>query len=395
VSPDAAGPPDQGFRIRVHHLVKGLAAADLDVTLLAIAPDGTWERDALDGVHVITVPSTRPRTISDRARIRRAAALLAGRRVGSLHARAKDLRPKLHAIGGEYDAIQVEIPGLVRDAQHLGRPVIYDAHNIWSELARRGARIRHSRFRRTIGSIYARAVRSVEVDAWQRADLSLATSLRDASIIGSATGHVEVIPNGVDLDAYRPPEGAGASDDVPDGGVQVVFVGLLAYGPNGNAARELIEDIMPRVERLIPGVELTIVGDKAPPALLALARANVTFTGRVDDVRPIVGRAGAVAVPLRVGSGTRLKILEALAMARPVVTTSLGAEGLPLVDGTHALIADDPEDFSDALIRVLDDPDLAQRLGQNGRELVEASFGWRSIGEQLAKHYQHLLAAKA
>jgi glycosyltransferase involved in cell wall biosynthesis len=197
-----------------------------------------------------------------------------------------------------------------------------------------------------------------------------------------------VVPNGVDIAAPR----VGGSPIA--GGPELVFVGLLGYRPNADAVAQLIDRILPLVAREHPDVHLTIVGEGATPAMLAAAGPRVTFTGRVADVRPYVSAASAVVVPLRIGSGTRLKILEAMALARPVVTTSLGAEGLDLVDRQHALIADDPTGFATAVGRVLADPQLAGALGRNGRDLVERCFGWHDIGLGLVDAYRSLLAAR-
>ncbi len=392
ISPDDAGPPDQGFRIRVHHLVRGLAAGDFDVTLLA-ASSSSDEGPIGPRIETITIDVGD----ADRRRSRRVRALdaLTGRPTGSLFVRATALRPTVTSLlrDRRFDAVQVELPSLVRSVRRAGVPVVYDAHNIWAELAARRARLRRSPVRRAVGQLAARRLMTREVAAWQHATVCLATSPRDAEAIATRTGTpVEIVPNGVDLETVRSDDQrtAAANHDA-----EVVFVGLLSYGPNADAARELIESIAPIVRQSVPDLRLTIVGDGAPPSLLRLSSPSVTFTGRVPDVRPYLRSASAVAVPLRSGSGTRLKILEALAMGRPVVTTSVGAEGLGLLDETHALIADDPEALARGLVRVIGDPALATRLGQSGRALVEMEYDWEAIGRHLVSVYRRLLERPA
>jgi glycosyltransferase involved in cell wall biosynthesis len=130
-------------------------------------------------------------------------------------------------------------------------------------------------------------------------------------------------------------------------------------------------------------VTFTIVGGGAPEELRRLAGPHVVLTNTVPDTRPYVGQAGAFVVPLRMGSGTRLKVLEGLALSRAVVSTSLGSEGIDAVNGEHLLIADEAQAFARAVLQVLEDRVLATRLARNGRTLVERGYGWPSIVERL------------
>jgi glycosyltransferase involved in cell wall biosynthesis len=160
----------------------------------------------------------------------------------------------------------------------------------------------------------------------------------------------------------------------------------MDWMPNQDAIAYFVADILPRIQRSVPTVSLTVVGRSPPAALEKLARtdASITVTGYVDDVRPYVERAAAYVVPLRVGGGTRLKIFEALAMERPVISTGIGAEGLPLRDGVDLLIGDTPDEFADAVIRVLSDPVVARRLGRSGAELVRNNYAWGRVADVFA-----------
>jgi glycosyltransferase involved in cell wall biosynthesis len=398
VTPDAAGPPDQGFRIRVHYLATALVAGGFQVVLVAGPTDPSAEDELRRlGVDVIAAhgqgrPAERP------AAVRQAVAMLLGRPSGHLAEQARLLRPTVTRLMRErtFDAVQVEFPDLVACVAPYGVPVVYDAHNVWSELDSRRDRLFRSRASRAVAWIGDRRRRSSETWAWRVADLCLATSSRDAGIISAGgAAAVAVIPNGVDLeripDTLLQGTSHGAATMTTPLAKGVVFVGLLAYRPNADAVMSLVREVLPLLEAKYPDVQVTIVGKGAPESLLRSAGPRVTFTGRVDDPLPYLADADAVVVPLRVGSGTRLKILEALALGRPVVTTSIGAEGLDLVHGQHALIADDPAALAAEISRVFEDSGLADALGRNGRGLVEESFSWRTIGSDLVRAYERLL----
>ena len=151
-------------------------------------------------------------------------------------------------------------------------------------------------------------------------------------------------------------------------------------------------DILPLIRRAAPATSLAVVGKDPPPVVRALASSHVLVTGTVPDVRPWMQSAAVFVCPLRVGGGTRLKILEAQASGRAVVSTSLGCEGLAVTPGQDILVADEPAAFADAVLRCLRDPALRARLGAAGRALVERRYRWEAIGADLAAFYEELLA---
>jgi glycosyltransferase involved in cell wall biosynthesis len=179
------------------------------------------------------------------------------------------------------------------------------------------------------------------------------------------------VPTGVDTDYFRPLGGAAANPEL-------VFTGSMDWMPNEDAIHYFAEQILPRIACEIPDVTLSVVGRNPSPSLRALAAANahIKVTGGVPDIRPYVDRAAAYVVPIRIGGGTRLKIYEAMAMDKPVISTRVGAEGLPVRDGEELLLADDPEGFARAVIRTLNDARLAGRLGRRAGALVRERFGW-------------------
>lgn len=187
---------------------------------------------------------------------------------------------------------------------------------------------------------------------------------------------VKVCPNGVDTNLCRP---------LPDpiGPPALLFVGNMGYGPNIDGAMYFCSEILPIVRRSLPEVQVWIVGPNPPANLRRLACLDVHVTGRVTELTPYYERCTASIVPLRAGGGTRLKILESMAFARPVVSTSVGCEGLEVLNEKHLLIANHPESFARNTLAILLDQSVRKRLVENARQLVVARYDWDAIAEDL------------
>ncbi len=159
----------------------------------------------------------------------------------------------------------------------------------------------------------------------------------------------------------------------------------MSWPANVDAIHFLLDEVFPILVKARPRVAATIVGRNPPPALAEKIRTrglNVTLTGFVEDIRPYVAAADVYVIPLLVGSGTRIKAFEAMAMGRPVVSTAIGVEGLEVTDGTHYLRADDAASFAAAVLRLLDDAELRGRLAGNARALIEEKFSWKHVASQ-------------
>lgn len=223
-----------------------------------------------------------------------------------------------------------------------------------------------------------------EALACEKFDLVTTPSAQDRRLLldlapGLDPTRVTVLPNGVDVASYD-----GDWGDPEPGAL--IFPGALTYYANHDAMRFFLDEVFPLIRRANPKATLRITGKTEGVDLSSLnLGAGVTLTGYLDDVRPAVARSWACVVPLRVGGGTRLKILEAMALGAPVVATSKGAEGLDVTPGHDILIADDPGQFADAVLRLLNDSMLRQKLALNGRRLVKALYDWQSIGERLSR----------
>ena len=224
-----------------------------------------------------------------------------------------------------------------------------------------------------------RKMRRFEKQMCRRFDRVIAVSADDREQMKREYGAESVfdVPTGVDTEFFRPSGKTEASAH------NLVFTGSMDWLPNDDAIRYFMRDIMPLIKKRTPNVTLTVVGRNPTPALVALSKEDpaLIITGRVDDVRPYIEKAAAYIVPLRIGGGTRLKIFEAMAMEKAVVSTTVGAEGLPLSNGVELLLADGPVAFADAVVRVLIDTAYAFKLGRKAAATVRKNNGWRQVTE--------------
>jgi len=196
---------------------------------------------------------------------------------------------------------------------------------------------------------------------------------------------VDVVPNGVDVAGYSGDFGAPEPDTL-------IYSGALTYSANFDAVDYFLREVYPRILAARPAVKFYVTGklDGVPVERLP-RQPGVVFTGYLADVRPAVARSWASVVPLRLGGGTRLKILEALALGTPVVATAKGAEGLELVPGRDYLLADNAAEMAEAVLSLLSDPDLRERLVRHGRRLVESRYDWSAVGQQLLTVLERLV----
>ncbi len=222
-----------------------------------------------------------------------------------------------------------------------------------------------------------------------RFDMCLCVSSQDRRMLSSLCpdATIEIVPNGVDLDYFRP--GAVEEDNTC-----LVFTGSMDWQPNEDAVLYFCDHILPIIRVKLPEIKFYIVGSNPTGRVLKLNRhKGVIVTGSVDDVRPYMMSAAVYVVPLRIGGGTRLKILQALAMEKAVVSTAVGCEGLDLQPDEHLFVADEPEQFAAKTIQLIKDPSLRCRLGENGRKLVREKFDWDVIVKGLELEYRKLISA--
>jgi glycosyltransferase involved in cell wall biosynthesis len=263
-------------------------------------------------------------------------------------------------------------------------PVACTHHNVESMLLQRRASGEPRRVRRAYMSRQAALMQQQERRWCPRVALNVAVSRADLEALRRIAGGGEYleVPNGVDTHYFRPETGR-------EGGV--VFVGGTTWYPNRDALDYFCEDILPHLRRALPSVRIRWVGRSSAAEQETFGRRyGVELSGYVADIRPFVSDAGCFVVPLRIGGGTRLKILNAWAMGKAVVSTSVGCEGLHAVDGENILIRDTAAAFADAVSTVLLDPALRTRLGTAGRATAEREYAWEVIGAPMLERYMAL-----
>lgn len=393
-------PPRGGGALRIYHLLTGLAARH-DLTLLTFAPDAgaiAALAPLRDHCRVATVIGPQPRGLARRAISTLASPLPDMALRNASPAFAEALSRLLAA--ERFDIVQaesIELAGFALQARELASRLVLDEFNAEYLLQRRAAladlrRGLALRPRALAGGLYSlvqwRKLARYERRLLRSFDRVLVVSEGDRAALGRLDGQavkrLAVVPNGVDTARVRP----GAARRTPNAAT-LVFTGTLDYRPNIDALRWFVGAVLPLVRARRSDARLQIVGRAAGPALRALHDGvAVELVGEVPEVAPYIDGAAAYVVPMRIGGGSRLKLLEALAMEAPVVSTPMGAEGVEgLRDGVHLLIADRPADFAAATLRLLENPALGARLGAAGRAHVAAHYDWRTIVPRLESAY--------
>jgi len=386
VTPRVPWPLDTGGTIRTHYLIRALSRAH-DVKLVTFASGaadaaGLAEMGRL-GIRCELVPGA---TRFDRAvQVARGA-------VGPLPINIRKYQS---------EALQTRVRELVRDGvdvvhcDHLhmspyglrsGVPFVMDEHNIETLIFERLARDESEpAWKRLVYLQQAFWLGRLERRLGASASLVLFCSAIDQGVLTGmlpgATLSAKVVPNGVDVEYF-----GEAGPALPSG---LVFTGAMDWTPNVKAAVSFVEEAWPLVRRQLPGTKLTVVG-RNPSASLRetlCAADGVEVTGTVDDVRPYLRGALAMIVPIRVGSGTRLKILTAFAARTPVISTAVGIEGIEAVPGTHYLHAETAEEFADCALCLQRDPGLRERMVEAAFNFTHERYSWETIGADLARDY--------
>jgi sugar transferase (PEP-CTERM/EpsH1 system associated) len=275
------------------------------------------------------------------------------------------------------------------------RPLlVFDDHNAEFVLQQRAFETDARIPRRWAGAAYSfvqwRRLQRYERRACVTADRVVAVSEADADAIGRlAPGlPVSVVPNGVDMEFYATLPPALDSQSGP-GAEDLVFTGKMDFRPNVDAVLWFASQVLPRIQHAVPGARFWVVGKDPHPRLAALsANPAVVLTGRVDDVRPYIAGAAVYAVPLRIGGGTRLKVLEAMAMGKAIISTAVGCEGFEFVRDRELIIADEPAEFAAAALDLMRDRERRERLGQAARLFARSRYDWRIIVPKLEQVYR-------
>lgn len=399
LTPQLPYPPQQGTTIRNFNIIKHLAPRH-KISLISFGtPDELANAEPLRGLcQRIDIAPYPARSLTQRAWTTLTSQL------PDMALRLKS--EKMHATVArivreeQFDIVQVEGIEMARyvtnlKSQNSESKLVFDEHNAEYVLQRTAFESDVRLPKRWHGALYSliqwKKLEQYERAICQRADHIIACSDKDAGFIKTllnSKSKITVIPNGVDTRHFVP------SDEVcakPLAEVSMVYAGKMDFRPNIDAMTWFAADILPRIRAEIPLAHLVIVGQKPAPRIVALKKdPGVEITGWVADTRPFVADAAVYVVPLRMGSGTRLKVLEAMAMGKAIVSTTRGVEGIDCTPGRDVVIADTPATFARVAIDLLRDPARRRWLGHNARALAESKYDWRVIVPAFERVYAGL-----
>ena len=386
-------PPDGGVYIRTYNILR-LLSERFDVTTLCFDRKGARAPLEERAAHVAELEKLGPVTVIPRTDSTRHVlgahlrSLLRGRVftrfTNDSEAFEEELRQALEL--NRFDLVHVDSLDLSPYLPILeGIPVVCTHHNVESELLEDRART-ESWPARTYVRYQARLQEREERDWCPKVDLNVTVSERDAAALRAIApgSRVAPVPNGVDTD-YLVPDWEAEQEGI-------VVVGGLGWFPNRDALEHFCEDILLPLRSRVGPVPIRWVGRASPEDVERYRhRYGIELTGYVEDVRPYLASAACYVIPMRVGGGTRLKLLDAWAMGKAIVSTSQGAEGTEAIHGENVLLTDDPERFASEVARVLVDRNLRERIGRAGRATAERLYSWRVIGDRQAELYRTVL----
>lgn len=393
-------PLDKGGKLRTWHLMRHLAQRH-DISYLSFAdPDETAGN--LEGMRevasqVVTVPRSDAGKGTATFYLDAARYLLDPAPYAVAKYRSAAYRAAIDRLLAErrFDALVCDfLPPVVNLPDNLPCPAILFTHNVEAEIWRRHAENAANPAGRLLLTQQWRRMLRFERDALARFDLVLAVSEADRQTFsrlypGALKRPAHVVQTGVDTSYFAPvPPSASARP------AHLVFTGSMDWLPNEDGMLYFVRDILPRIRQIEPDVTLSIIGRAPTAAVKRLAdTAGIEVTGRVDDVRPHIAAGSVYVVPLRIGGGTRLKIFEAMSMGKAVVSTTVGAEGLPVTSGQNVMIADEPARFAHAVIHLIRDTESRRRIEAEARQLVVERYDWSAVAQDFELAFGRMSSA--
>ena len=380
-------PPDMGGKIRSYNILKQLAQRH-EITLFTFYQEHPNDQHLLGNAffsRIVPVPLPLPPRRSLAEYLRSARMMTAGRPVTIDKFLSPEVRRRYAELlaSDTFDAVICDflVPGSLMRWQSRP-PTILFTHNVEAQVWERHYKVTTNPVMKAACWLEARALAGAERRYVELADHVLAVSDNDRKFFLQyiAPERISVIPTGVDTEYFQP----STEPEQPD---TMVFTGTMDWMPNEDGVVYFAEKILRVIRQRIPGAAFWVVGRRPARRVQALASNRITVTGAVDDIRPYLGRAAVCVVPLRSGSGTRIKIFEAMAAGKAVVSTTMGAEGLPVTHGENIILADDPADFANRVAALLRDPRRRAELGRAARQLVEENYGWPSV----AAHFDRII----
>lgn len=382
-------PVDKGGKIRTYQMLKELKK-NHHITYLTL-DDGTAEPDAAEKAReyahgIITIPHRTPKKFSAGFYFDLAKNLTSKLPYALQKYESTEMRERIKDIANPNDFDVVVCDFLfpaINLPERLNAATVLFQHNVEAMIWRRHYEVATRGPKKTYLKKQWRRMVDYEKKSCRNFDHVVAVSKEDAETMrrNYVITNVSDIPTGVDTDYFVPGKGVEKNE------FKLVFTGSMDWLPNDDAMRWFTDEILPVIRKQIPQVSLTVVGRDPSAGLIDLSKrdASISVTGRVADVRPFMETASVYIVPIRIGGGTRLKIYEAMAMELSVVSTTIGAEGLPVKDGEDILVRDIPQDFADAVVKLLQDKNLARQIGERSARTVREKFGWQTVSESFVE----------
>ncbi len=389
IAPRLPLPADTGAKIRTYNLLKTVASCNRLTLLCFYFEDDPASVSLLEGlgIRVIVVPAREKKG---------ALSIFNGKPISIAKYFSSSFKDKLKAVLQEekYDLVHCDHLHMAQYANCLGGlPVVMDEHNVEAVILRRYSVLETNPVKRIILRSQAEKMAIIEKRIAGTVNRCFVVSDNDREELQKlADGQlvVDVIPNGVDTGFFDPAKFGGIIEEDA-----LVFTGSMDWLPNSDAITYFFREILPLVWAKKESVKLYVVGRNPSADIIRLGKSDkrIVITGRVDDVRDYMAKAKVFVVPLRVGGGTRLKILEAMSIAKPVISTALGAEGIAYSDGRNIVIRDSPEGFAASVLHLLNSKGERESLGQSGRRLVCEKYDWKIIGKKINAIYHEVARA--
>jgi glycosyltransferase involved in cell wall biosynthesis len=392
VALDVPYPADRGQRMRTSSILQALRAEGHEISLVSFCLPDDVGRDEREMARVcervdLVPPGPAVSATGIRGQLCRLRGLLSSIPYGAwrfrspafqdrVHERLRELRPDLVVWDGTYNLENLR--GIT------GVPVVLNSDDVVRVIWERYLQVEQHPLKRAYAANELRKLRGWEVTAYRRVDAVWAVSQHDAGLLRETCPGmpVTVVPNVVDVHSYKVAE--------TDDGAGVLFIGGMDWFPNRDAVEFFEEAVLPELRARLPVARFMVVGRPPPDRLRRRMEASgVEFLGRVDDIRPVVSAAAVSVVPLRIGSGTRMKILEAAALGKAIVSTRLGAEGLNFADGSEIALADEPGAMAAAVADLLKRPAARTAMGAAARVRVEEEYSFEALRRCLREALVH------
>lgn len=394
LTPQLPWPPDNGGRVGIFNILKNLARHH-SITLVSFVTEVSKTSGAALEPYCDRIITVQSQTASSKW------GMFKNLFSAEPYTMAKFFSPKMAAEiraithSGAIDLVHIDhlhMAGYI-DQVPPGLPIVLREHNIESAILRRFAEHASNPAIRWYVGLQAQRLKRYEATMAPLFDRCITVTDVDASVLRqmAPAARVEAIPAGVDTELFHP-----NAVPVQAEPFRIVTTGDYSWAPTADGLTQFVRTVFPLIRASLPEVRLSVVGRNPPDWLRRLTpESGIDTLGRVADVRPEILRGAVFVVPTRIGSGIRLKILEAMALGRPVVSTSIGCEGIDAVNGVNLVVADAPDVFAAAVVRLLGNPSERDRLAAAAVHLIETRYTWAALVDQLSALYETLVEERS